>query len=41
MIYIYFEKSHFIHMEKLGSLKTEVAKINLPYRRDYNFNNDL
>ncbi len=28
-------------MEKLGSLKTEVAKINLPYRRDYNFNNDL
>ena len=39
--YIYFEKKHFIEMKKIGSLTTEVAKINIPYRNEYIFNNDL
>jgi hypothetical protein len=41
LIYIYFEKKFFIESEKLGTLKTEIAKINLPYRDEYIFNNDL
>ena len=39
--YIYFEKRYFIEMKKLGSLKSEIAKINIPYRDEYIFNNDL
>ena len=39
--YIYFEKYNFIHMQKLGELKTEITKMNLPYREEYLFNNDL
>ena len=39
--YIYFEKYHYIHKQKLGELKTEATKMNLPYRDEYIFNNDL
>ena len=41
LAYIYFEKNHVVQMEKLASLKTEIAKINMPYRDEYIFNNDL
>ena len=41
LAYIYIEKKHVIEMERLGSLKSEVAKINMPYRDEYIFNNDL
>ena len=41
LAYIYFEKKHFIEMNRLASLKSEVAKINIPYRDEYIFNNDL
>ena len=39
--YIYFENYHYIHKQKLGELKTEATKMNLPYRDEYLFNNDL
>jgi hypothetical protein len=39
--YIYPEKKYVVEMEKLGSIKSEVAKINMPYRDEYIFNNDL
>ena len=39
--YIYPEKKYVVQMEKLGSIKSEVAKINMPYREEYIFNNDL
>ena len=39
--YIYHEKKHVIQMERLKSIKSEVAKINMPYRDEYIFNNDL
>ena len=41
LAYIYFEKNHVVQMQKLASLKTEIAKINMPYRDEYIFNNDL
>ena len=39
--YIYFEKKHVIETERLGALKSEIAQINMPYRDEYIFNNDL
>ena len=39
--YIYLEKKHFVQMNRLSSLKSEIAKINMPYRDEYIFNNDL
>jgi len=39
--YIYYEKYNYVNMSKLGELKTEVTKMNLPYRDEYIFNNDL
>ena len=39
--YIYFEKINFIKMQRLSELKKEITKINLPYREEYIFNNDL
>ena len=39
--YIYFEKKHVVQMSRLLQIKGEVAKINLPYRDEYIFNNDL
>ena len=39
--YIYFEKYHYIKMQRLGQLKKEVTRINMPYRDEYIFNNDL
>ena len=39
--YIYFEKYHYINKQRLGELKTEATKMNLPYRDEYIFNNDL
>ena len=41
LAYIYFEKKHVIEMERLGPIKSEMAKINIPYRDEYIFNNDL
>ena len=41
LAYIYFEKFHYIKMQRLGELKTEITKMNLPYREEYIFNNDL
>ena len=39
--YLYFEKKHFIEMNKLSCLKSEMAKINIPYRDEYIFTKDL
>ena len=39
--YIYFEKKHVILKGRLVQLKSEMAKINMPYRDEYIFNNDL
>ena len=39
--YIYLEKKHYVQMNRLSSLKSEIAKINMPYRDEYIFNNDL
>ena len=41
LAYIYFEKRHVVQMSKLSSMRTEIAKINIPYRDEYIFNNDL
>ena len=41
LAYIYFEKLNYVYMQKMGSLKTEITKMNLPYRDEYIFNNDL
>ena len=41
LIYIYFEKFNYIKMQRLGELKTEITKMNLPYRDEYIFNNDI
>ena len=41
LIYIYFEKYNFIRMQRLSELKKEITKLNLPYRDEYLFNNDL
>ena len=41
LIYIYFEKYHYINMQNLRKLKSEITKINIPYRDDYAFNNEL
>ena len=41
IIYIYFEKSNYIKVQRLGELKKEITKLNLPYRDEYIFNNDL
>ena len=41
LIYFYFEKYHYIKMQRLGELKKEITKINLPYRDEYIFSNDL
>ena len=41
IVYIYFEKYHYINMQRLVELRKEVTKLNLPYRDEYLFNNDL
>ena len=41
LIYIYFEKYHYVNMQRLGELRKEITKLNLPYRDEYIFNNDL
>ena len=41
LAYIYFEKYHYIKMQRLSELKKEITKLNLPYRDEFIFNNDL
>ena len=41
LVYIYFEKYYYVNKQRMNELKKEIAKINLPYRDEYIFNNDL
>ena len=41
LAYIYFEKYNFVSKQRMNELKKEITKMNLPYREDYIFNNDL
>ena len=39
--YIYFEKAYYVKMQRLSELRKEITRLNLPYRDEYIFNNDL
>ena len=41
LVYVYIEKSYYTKMQTLSLLKSEIAKMNLPYKNEYLFDNEL
>ncbi len=39
--YVFIERNFVTKMARMDNLKTEVARLNMPYREEYIFNNDL